>query len=84
MIQRFRPPPSEQTGHKFLMLCDDDGEYVKYEDAKAALCGVMAIPGYSAAFTEVRTVLGDEAVDEWIAQENQRRTAEIAAENKPT
>lgn len=32
----------------------------------------------------VRSILGDEAVDEFIAQKSQRRAVETVAENKPT
>lgn len=80
MIERLRL--ALDANHLPLMKQDDEGSYVKYEDVKAALCGIIAIPGYSSAFTEVRSLLGDEVVDEWIGVQNIKAYKDYSAGSK--
>lgn len=82
MIERLRL--ALDANHLPLMKQDDEGSYVKYEDAKVALLGCLGtsvLVGGSMP-TCVRHFLGNEVVDEWMRNRNTVAMVELEEQRR--
>ena len=69
MIERYDGPYNPGAIPKRLELrVIADGQYVKYEDAKAALLDCLREHFNQDIEKLVKSVLGDEAVEKWLAE----------------